>query len=530
MLDDTVPFQEFSGFAVTGGSKAGSAAPTTSVPLVAGAAFSSVFKSTSVGQFVQNVFKVGLENRPFVLEAWVLPVPKTSTGDQQILSHGTIFDGLSINGKVIRFGTSYLTSGNSFCDYDLIEYKLAHVVGVHTADQNQLWVNGELVSSVDITDAQKADTYVAAADGFLNSGYTTSTQELAMNGVAFYASLSGDQISQNYAAGLDTIGQDRVAPQYGGLMFDLAAADGAMYLQESWVNSADFSEGVKNNVEFAPDQINPSYVAGISVAGSWTVGVPLDAMGDTSIFGVMVQWTGIGVTVQTSLDGTTWAAATNGALIPAITSGYNPTGKDLQIRVNFAGGLAADPAFLESLSVIGFRNNTIASPAARTVTISGSAVPRGDYEPTLYRDDNGVNLHGGTLTIGTDTTVDPEIARTVELWIKPLSGTPTIGGGTFTKYRNGVADATLPIGEWSLVHYVASADMAGTITVAGDAIVGQAALYPTALSAAEVSALFKSYTGSYFVRFTETQNVLGVSESATPTAIYAHDWAIDGAG
>lgn len=528
MLDDTVPFQEYSGVSTSGGKKSGTSDPTKSVPLVSGAGFSSVFKAASIGQFVQNIFKVGLEQRPFALEAWVLPIPKTSTGDQQILSHGTIFDGLSINGKVIKFGTSYAATGDAFCTFDLQEYQLAHVVGIHTANQNQLWVNGVQVSSVDITDAQKNDSYVAAADGNLYSGYTTSTQELAMNGVAFYPSLSGNEIYQNYMAGIDVIGQARVTSQYGGVSFSLDSTNGSVVLDRSWVDSSDFATGLKTNVEYAPDQINPSYVSGVSVAGNWKTAVPLDAQGDTSLYGVMVEWSGQAVTVDTSLDGTTWTAATNGALISSISSGYNPTGKDLQIRVNFSGGLATDPAYLESIRVIVFRNNSVNSSAARTVTVSSPAVVRKDYEPTLFRDDNGVNLHNGTLTIGTDSSGDPVIARTLELWIKPLSGTPTISVGG-TKYRNGVADTTLPVGEWSLIHYVAAADITTAITVTGDCIIGQATFYPTALTASDVSFIFNSYTGSAVTRFVDT-NTVGITEASPPYSIYAHDWSIDAAG
>jgi hypothetical protein len=529
LLDDTVPFQEHSGFGASGGKKSGTSDPTTSVPLVAGAAFSSVFKSTSVGQFACNLFKQGLENRPFALEAWILPIPKTTTGPQQILSHGTIFDGLSIEGKVIRFGTQYLTFGDAFCDYDLVEYKLAHVVGIHSGDENQLWVNGELVASVELTEDQKGDTYVAAAnDTYLFSGYTTSTQELAMNGVAFYPTLSGDFIRQNYEAGIETIGQERVASQYDGTQFDLDAANGAVFMEQAWVEKEDFNEGYKQNVEYALDQVEPVYdvTTGLSEVGSWTVGIPLDAQEDSSIYGVMLSWSGKNITVESSVDGTTWVAATNGSLVSTITNGYNPTNKDLQIRVSFAAGLTE--AYLESLTAIGFRNNSITNVSARTAIVSHPAVLRENFEPNLYRDDNGVSLKGGTLTIGTDTTPDPDIARTLELWIKPLSGTPTISVGG-TKYRNGVADATLPVGQWSLIHYVAAADITTTITVTGDCIVGQATIYPTALTATEVAHIFKSYTGAAVSRFTDAA-LITVSEGAAPVKVYAHDWSIDGAG
>ncbi len=456
------------------------------------------------------------------------PLMLISNADQKILSHNNKYDGITVNGKVIRFGTSYLATGDAFCDYDLGEYKLAHVVGVHNYDRNELWVNGEMVASVDITDEQKADLYASPTGEYLYTGTTDSSQHVAINAVAFYPALSGDDIRRNYAAGIDFIGQDRVYPQLGGTPFDLDAATGTIFLEETWIDQSDFETGLKSNVVYAPDQIEPDYSGGLSLAGSWQTSVPLDSLNDTSIYGVMVDWSGLNVTVDVSLDGTTWTAHEAGELVSIISNGYNPTGKDLRIRVNFAGGLADDPAYLESLTVIGFRNNTVNSLANRTVTVTHPAVMRGDYEPNLYRDDNGISLHGGTLTIGADTGSEPEVARTLEMWIKPLSESVTISVGG-TKYRNGVADTTLPVGEWSLIHYVAAADIAGSITVTGDAIVGQAVLYPSALTASDVAFLFDSYRGGTALRFTDVTTT-SITESATPVDIYAHDWAIDGAG
>ena len=528
LLDDTPPFQEHSGVSANGVMTSGHPNPTKSVPLVAGAGYSSVFKSGTVGRFDCNIFKQGLESRQFVLEAWILPIPKTTNNQQKILSHDNVMDGLTINGKVVRFGTTYATAGDAYCDYDLGEYKLAHVVGIHNSDHNQLWVNGELVATVDITDEQKVDTYNINLNNYLYCGTTSGDSELAVNGVAFYASLSGDDIQRNYEAGIAFMGQDRVYPQYGGTPFYLAAGDGSIFIEETWLDKTDFERGYKVDVEYTPDQIEPSYEGGVSVSGSWTTSVPLDAQEDTSIYGVLVSWSGVGVTVDVSLDGDTWTQQTSGRLVPIIPSGFNPTGKDLRVRVNFAGGLADDPAYLESLTVIGYRNNTVANISARSVTVSHPAALRGDYEPNLYRDDNGVSLGGGTLTIGTDSTSEPEVARTLELWVKPLASGVTISVGG-TKYRNGVADTTLPVGEWSLIHYVAPANITESITVSGNVIVGQATLYPTALTASDVDFIWKSYTGATAIRFTDTTNV-GLSEPATPAVVYAYDWSIDGAG
>lgn len=527
ILDDTIPFQENSGSGAVGTKKTGTSDPTTSVPLVSGAAFSSVFKSTSVGQFACNIFKQGLENRPFALEAWILPIPKTTTGNQQILSHDGFFDGLSINGKLVKFSTQYTTYGSASCTFDLGEYKLAHVVGVHTLEKNELYVNGVKVAEIALTEDQKGDTYITT-DGNLYSGYTTSNQELAVNGVAFYASLSGEQIAQNYAQGIETIGQAGVYPQYNGMSFNMNASRNSVFLVQQWISGSDFSRGRKSNVEISPTGVVPAYSAGLSLAGSWTNGVALDSMGDTSIYGVLISWSGEAITVDVSLDGSSWTAAVNGELVSIISNGYNPTNKDLWIRANFAGGLASDPAYLESLTVIGYRTNEVDNASEREVTVTHPAVLRDNYEPNLYSDENGIALHNGTMTIGTDSSADPDIARTLEVWIKTISGTPTISVGG-TKYRNGVADSTLPVGEWSLIHYVAAADIATTITITGNCIIGQVVLYPTALSAGAVSHIWKSYTGRTAVRYQDTVDI-EVTQGATPINIYAHDWSIDSAG
>lgn len=451
-----------------------------------------------------------------------------ATGDQQILSHDTRFDGLSINGKIIRFGTEYLTSGSAFCSYDLGEYKLAHVVGIHNAESNQLYVNGELVATVQLTDAQKGDRYNIANNAYLYAGHSDAAQQVAMNAIAMYPTITSEDIKRNYEAGIGFIGQDRVYPQFGGIPFDLSAASGAVFIEETWVNKTDFERGLKTNVEYTPNQIEPHYVNDLSEAGSWTASIPLDAQDDTSIYGVMVEWTGDSVTVETSLDGVTWTAAVSGNLVTNIPNGFNPTGKDLQIRVKFASGLPLGQGYLESLHVIGFRNNNIENISARPVTVTYPAVVRGDYEPNLYRDDNGADLRGGTLTIGMDTSDVPDPVRTVEFWVKPVSGTVTITPAG-TQYRNGVSDTSLPVGEWSLVHVVASADITSTITVSGDAIVGQATLYPDTLTAADIDFIWKSYTGRTSTRILDTSTV-SVTEKATSAVIYAHDWAIDSAG
>lgn len=527
MLDDTPPFQEHTGSGLAAGTKAASSDATKHSALVAGAAWASVFSNSKQAEFTVPTFVQGRETEPFVLEATILVIPKTTTADQKVLSHAGAYDGITVNGTVVKFATEYLTAGRAECSHDIQVNRAVHVAAVHTESENLLYIDGELVDRVEITDAQKADTYVAT-DGKLYVGASTSDQEVAVNGVAFYRTTSPKTFEQNTAAARMVVPEADVYGQFDGQKYELNSAQGSRFLDRTWSDDEDFLEGTLVDVSVSEGKVTPAYESGLSLAGSITLGVPLDGTGETSIYGVMVEWSGQDVTAEASLDGTTWSAMTNGRLLSIISNGYDPTGKDLELRFSFAGGLADDPAFVESVKVVGFVDANISNGEQRTVSVSHPAVPRDNHEPILYRNDNGVTLAGGTLTIGADTGGEPTVVRTLELLIKPLSGTPTISVGG-TKYRNGVADSTLPVGEWSIIHYVNGTDISGAVTVTGDCIVGHAVTYPTALSSTDVDYIYKSYTGVPVLSFSDS-SAITLTEPASPTDIYTQDWAIDPAG
>lgn len=533
MLEDTSPYFDCTGFGTTGATVGGSSAPTTHPPLVAGATTSRVFSSSRVARFQNRQFKQGLEERPFVLEAWVYPVGKGAVGDQQILSHLGLFDGLSINGTVIKFSTQYTTFGEAACSYDLGQERAAYVVGIHTKFENQLWVNGEFVARVLISDEQQSDTY-AASDGFLYCGNTASTQQLAVNAIAFYGSLSGEQIAANYAAGINVTPQDVIPSQFGGTDLDVYAEQGSKFLEFTFDTEEEFRGGLNNNIQYNGAKVVPVQWSGTSEAGSWIGSVPLDVSGDTSIYGVYVEWQGQGVTMEYSLNGTTWNSLTNRRLVGGISPGYNPTNKDLEVRATFPGGIVDDTAYLSDLKIIGFRTAAVTNITARTVSVSTPSILRGNHEPIFYRNDNGVYLNGGTLTISTEPTGDTdEVTKTIEIWVKNNGTTHTLtatGGGTPTEYKNGVAaTASTTRGEWSLLHYVYSSAVTSAITISGNVIIGRVVLYSNSLTATEIDTIYKGYTGAPVLQVNDTGG-FSVAESATPASIYAYAWAIDAAG
>lgn len=453
-----------------------------------------------------------------------------STSKQQILSHSGRFDGLSIDGKTISFKMEFANQPPVEVTHDLVESQLAHVVGSFNGNMIELWVNGKAVASMPLTEEQKFDSYLDS-DGKLYSGYTESSQRLAINSIAVYNIITPEDIERNYRAGIETIGQARIPVQKSGIPIELNSDAGSVFHEETWESAEDFKRGLSNNVQYTDEFISPTIIDGVSTPGSWSFGIPLDASADQSIYGVALSWSGTGVIVETSIDGANWFAAKSGELVNSISPGMNPTDKDLEVMVSFVGGITEDASRLDSITVVGYRNSTIANSTLNPVTLTHPALVRKDSEMNLFRDDNGVFLGGGSLSIGPDpSTVEPDPVRTIELWIKPRSGEASISGLTGTRYRNGSADSPLPVGEWSLVHLVSPTDITSDVVISGDAIVGQIALYDLGLTAGDISHIWKSYTGTTSIRIDET-DVINITEVAgNPVSTYSHDWSISQAG
>lgn len=528
MLDDDPAYLETGGLGYSADTKSGSTVATKAAALVAGVDHSRVFDDTHQAAFQATIFRQGAEQNPFVLEAWVLPIPGTTTGPQQILSHDGEFDGLTIDGTIVKFSTKYLTAGESAVTFNIGYYQRVHLVGVHNRGYNELWVNGVRVAQLSLTDEQKEDSYVAT-DGFLYAGETSSNQKFAMNGVAFYNFLSAKQIAYNYERANRTVAQNKIYPQFNGESLSMTAAQVNKLFDATYDFKDDFRRGRMEEVAIDTDKILPHYTAGLSVPGSWTIAIPLDMNPDvTEIYGATADWVGDDITVESSLDGVTWSAINSGEFIPDITANFLVNNVDLEIRVSFAGGLAVDPAFLDSLHVAAFTSNIFENATKRDVEVTWPSVLRNNHEPIMYKDDNGVLLDGSELTIGTDTSSEPKIARTLELWIKPISGTPTVSV-TGTKYRNGYADSTMPVGQWSLIHIVAGSNIGVDMEISGNCIVGQVSIYPTALTAEQVLFIYQSYTGYPYITFLD-DDTIELSEPTNPTSIYGHDWSIDQGG
>lgn len=530
MMDDTSPLQDYGPFnrsaVISGGT------PVRGPALVKGATNSVVLTNTITAQFNTSVYEQGREDAAFSLVASVFPIRGAATSPQKILSHAANYDGLTIDGNKVSFSTKYASAGEAKCTYDLQTTRQVNLVGVHTASKNSLFVDGVLVSEVDITEAQKLDTY-ATTDGKLYSGTTAGTNTIAVNGIGqFRHALSPDAVRLMNTTARDLFDGPDIASVFSGSYIPMSRDASDVFIDQTWTTEEDWKLASLKNVNVVDQRLVPQFDGNTSMTGVWNDVVSLAAADTTSIYGVTFDWDGDGITIEASLDTTTWETVQRGVGLSIIPSGFNPTGKELFLRVSFPGGIVDDESYLDNLSMLGFRSAAPTSVNGRTITLT-KAYPQRDEPVALLKEQWGTEiLATGSIVIGTDTD-GVSTARTVEVWVKATSSTqPTMTGTGVspTIYQDGVANSgAFIIGKWTLVHVVAPATITGNITITGPAQIGHVTLYPTALSASEVEEISLAYAKTNPVVAGDTSDI-SMTQSAIGASVYAYDWSIVGAG
>lgn len=510
-LDDTTPFQDYSGYnksATVGGTE------RHGIALCPSNAFSQYFSETVKATFATDVYLQGKESKSFTMEATVLP---TGTGTARILSHGTSTDGLSISGNVVSFATRYTNNGFAFCNYTLQDLSKITIHGVHTEFKNSLYINGELVDEVDITPEQQADTYWYNANTIQSGGGDTS---ILVNNVAIYPyDLSANAIKDIYEGNKQN--DESIINLFDGKKIDLSFNPRQAYINMLITDADDWESAEFIGCVTDGNQVSAEIFQNQTTMGTWIKAVELrQSEVANPVYSIDLWWEGKNITVDTSVNnGTTWVAATKGQNITSITPPYTPTNPTLLIRVNFQGGL--DESYIDNIRVRGYLSSSVVVDN-RTLTLS-NATSRADHDVTEFVEDNGVYLNSGSLTISGDTN-DP--IRTVEVWYKKASNLTLSSNFTgATRYVNGISGGTDQDNEWQVTHYVMTANTTADIVISGTAQIGSIVLYPSALTQANINTIIAGYTGSNVVR-ASVANAVAVSEPASAASVYAYDWQI----
>jgi hypothetical protein len=526
LMDDSSPLQDYSGHsrtAVLNGTL------TKTPSLVNGAAYAPLLSDASTADFSSNIFKQGNEDQAFTLAAWVRPT--AISGTVQVLGNTARMDGLVINGNKIQFVIKFATGPDAVCSYELQGLGSIFAVGVYTHSKISLYINRELVDEVTITEDQKFAGFGATTNN-LSSGDSTGSQSVSINGVAFYDhALTASSVIRQFFQGRNLPNANVVSNPLAGENVSLDFDYMDLGARLVWDTTEEWNTGYLIGITTLNDELVPQFVSDTSVAGQWSTSVSLDALESSTVYGVVVDWTGVGVTIETSLDGTTWTAATRGQKISNISEGTTSAGKVLQIRATFPGSILNDESYLSRLSVVVLNTGQSSYRNGRTVTYHLSN-PNESTVPYEFNDVHSAFIaSGGSITISADASADNTPIKTVEVWVKPSSNySGSFGLANSAVYQNGQpGTTTLTAGQWVIYHVVLSSFITGGITIDIPGNVGRVVTYPTTLTAQNISDLYSSYFRSNPVRVGDSSTIT-ITEPTTAADIYAYDWAITGAG
>jgi hypothetical protein len=534
---------------------------TEAPPLVAGAGTARVLSDANGFRFTTSVFTDVY--RDFTVEAWFKP---TAAGTIQIVGHNHNNDGITWDGDAIRFTTKH-TGGDCVATYYPPDFNDAfYVVGVHTSSKNQLWVNGVLRAETEVTAAQLLAGYNQPTSELFVGQAISGTPTAIVDAVAVYRTALGQsQITDHYTWGRSVRDFRDIVGGNMGTYWSFIDGDARVNFKQVFSDAATWSTGNIIGMDFQVGNLAPVFdVNGLTVAGSWSIAYILDSI-DATIDGSRIEWDGDGTfTVQSSLDnGTTWTNCVNGKEIPGISSGFTTANKNLIIQILIPSGQPLSTITnIRSLMLLTYSSRIVRpNKADRIATLFGNVSMTSDLNQPIERFDKmGIELYNGYAVLGKDTDDTPEPTRTVELWVK-LNTTPTAtvtlidqrdntgstsnwvsigtnrtvsvtGGGA--AYINGLPSNTTPLNlnQWTHVMLVLPADSFTNTVIGADVTgasiagvtVGMAAIYGTALTAAQVLDFYNAYIGAPKTVIRDGA-ILKVQDDAPAAKVYAYVWS-----
>lgn len=525
MMDGNMIHSDLSGYSISALAMSSTYGPS----LVKGATRSVIVGNAAKAQLVSPVLVQGKEHLPFSLEATFRPLISGPLAEQQVLGRDGNMDGIVVNGTVVSFVTKFLTAPECRASFDVTALQTIHAVGIHTENTNSLYINGELVAETTLTLEQQADRFMPTS-GPLVSGTSTSSNLLMVNGFGIYEAVLEDySIQEHYEQLSAGSTAEEIAGNYGGHLLEFSSAQTNPVFESDFSLDEDWQSGGMFGVVSSDNTLYPENEAGLTLEGHWEIAIPLDA--DTSLYAGTVSWQGVGVTVQTSRDGSSWTNAENGVNLPTIANGTTSTDQTLFIRVSFAAGLPEYTTFLEQLTFSLYGTSSLPELAGRQVIISKASI-EGDYDIKDYHADWGLELRDGTLTIKQGTGSEPMVPKTIEVWARK-SGSAVFTDNLYasvSRWRsNGDTGFSYRTDEWQVRHYVYDSGFTGDITFSGTGQIGHVVLYPNALSNEEIKSIYDSYMGAPSVVATNL-DVLNIREFPGEVDIYEYDWTIESSG
>lgn len=521
VLDGPSPFYDYSGH----GRVATAPTATPHPALVSGATKAIVVGNASQLSSSCNVYGTGHERLPFSVEVAFRSIKTdwSNTAPQQVWGHAGEGDGITIAGTVVSFATKYASTGIAKCSFDIGFNRAVVVAGVHTATKNSLYIDGELAAEVDITPEQQADNYAVGGYTFASGG-TSGPNKLALNCLSTYRyALTPPTIRKHFEDMRSGMDYDEVVVRQNGSLLSVVV-ESANPEETVVYNSNDtFRNAYFSNVSVADNEIVPQSE---DSPGYWETAVVLPRY-LTSIYGVSLSWEGVGVKVNTSLDGERWSEAKHAVMVESVPPGTNPSDKLLLVRVAFPAGSNPDEAYLQTLTVNIFGSGELLPLDGREVTVSGASIEE-RHNLKSYHENWGLELSGGRLEIAAPEAGARPI-KTIEVWAKKRDSrtfTDNLYGATpTTALSNGTTLLSYQPDEWQLRTYVFNNGFNGALQFTGHGQIGAVAVYDYAMTTGQISASYRRYMNNDAKRLASS-GIIGLNDLTNYVEIYEYEWEV----
>ena len=265
----------------------------------------------------------------FTLEAWIYP-QFTTTNETAILADSTENVGLFYDKGNIVFK---MDNDEIFCTVPYLD-KVLHIVCTYSVSSASIYINSVLQKTKELTSPPFQNTSLS-----LKSGPTLNANDyFLINSVAVYRyALSNTQINSHYNQASGILPIQIVTPESGQLfeVYDNSIATEYFY---SYPANRSWPDIMNEDLYFNQNDNSISLVQTDSAVSSSTyiediISIPAALTIDSS----KIDWDGDnGITVEVSLDGSTYTQCINGGAIPGFVLNDFSAQRTFFIKITFA--------------------------------------------------------------------------------------------------------------------------------------------------------------------------------------------------
>jgi len=507
------------------------------------------FYGSSVSNGLGNKYS---SDNDFTLELWISPSIESSN-ETTLFADETENIGLFWESGDIVFKVSSTEEIRWAVTYSK---KAMHIVGVYSVDSIKLFIDGRQVAVKSVDSGFKFTN--TSLD--LQIGPTSDAGDsFIVDAPAVYRyGLKNASVARHYNDANFYIQPIHVVHPEDGQLFSCSEVNKKVDLEYAYGLSKSWEELIESSEDVYYDQ-QGQYISFFRTTGAtpvtFTINDFLFIPTESGLTNSKIEWRNdLGVTVETSVDGTTYLPCTNGQAIPQYKKGSFDSSGILYIRITMSTSDASK--FLPRLSLFNvrfYRESVVYSDNSPNTITSNNQLSVGavNYSPLVRHYNNGIRTESG---YGFDINTELDI-NTVEMFFTPkTTGANTLfydpttstkyawnGSGTVSKasiskvYVNGVDKTSqtnisnfLVAEEPHHIVLVFSAPVTGALqfnyeTSGGaDNLYNNIAIYNRSLTEAEVDTHFDLYCGRPSISTSDP--AIQMTES-TPV-YYDNDWIV----